>query len=201
MIAKITTAIFTSILAGVVLQTSPTQAATVEYDFTIDLFSGESFDGMFSFDDSTLTGIGFEALSPLENEANIQVDLSIFDQNITEADDVDFDEGFFPAINFFNGELVGLDLLAPVEIDEPGFGGILVRNDVFSFITDEYFTLLGPGSFPTGNFEDIRGTVSYQLSTTDSTTTPEPASILGFITLSFASIGSIKNKLVDTNKA
>lgn len=198
MIKNIATAILTTTaLTSIIVQTSEAQAATVKYDFTIELFSGESFEGILSFDDSPLTGVGNETLLPLEDEGNVQVNLTIFGENITEVDDVDFEEGLFPTVNFSDGELVGLDLLASVDVGEPEFGGFLVRNEVFSFLTNEYFNQLGPGSFPTDNFEDIRGTVSYE-----STTTPEPTSTLSLITLGFIGAGFMfKTRLINPNKA
>lgn len=178
------------VLTGsVALNSSNVQAATVKYNFTVDLFSGESFEGMFSFDNSTLTGRGAESLLPTEEAGNVKVMLSIFGENITEEDDVDFAEGLFPAVNFSNGNLIGLDILAPVEVGEPEFGGILVQNSNFSLITTEYFDLLGTGIVAVEDFQEFRGTVSYQL-----TTTPEPASILGLLTVGMIGAGSTVKK-------
>lgn len=188
---KIAMTIATSmVLTGsVVLNSFKVQAATVKYNFTIDLLSGESFAGMFSFDDSTLTGRGQEDLLPIEEAGNVKVNLSIFGENLTEEDDVDFAEGLFPAVNFSNGNLIGLDILAPVEVGEPEFGGILVQNSNFSFITTEYFDLLGTGIVEVDGFQDFRGTVSYQLATT-----PEPASLIGLLTVSMIGAGSAMKK-------
>lgn len=186
--------IATTVAGGIVLlgalafNSSKVEAATINYDLTIDLFSGESFTGMFSFDDSNLTGVGEEALLPADN---VKVTLPIFGEIITEEDDIDFEEGLFPAVNFSDGEFLGLDILAAANVGEPEFGGFLVVGNDFSFITTEYFDLLGPGSLPVEGFQEIAGTVSYELQTE---TTPESTSILSLLTLGAIGAGSIWKK-------
>ncbi|MDZ8140731.1 MAG: PEP-CTERM sorting domain-containing protein [Nostoc sp. DedQUE04] len=84
----------------------PTQAALVNYDFTVNATSGDrpgQYFGSFRYDDSTLTNTGLETLG-VEN--GLAVAFNYLGTNYTEADDTDFNS--FPIASFNNGKILGL---------------------------------------------------------------------------------------------
>ncbi|BDI17604.1 hypothetical protein ANSO36C_34060 [Nostoc cf. commune SO-36] len=84
----------------------PTQAALVNYGFTINATSGDNpgqYFGSFQYDDSALTNTGLETLG-VEN--GLAVAFNYLGTNYTEADDTDFNN--FPIASFNNGEVLGL---------------------------------------------------------------------------------------------
>ncbi|MBD2346189.1 PEP-CTERM sorting domain-containing protein [Anabaena subtropica] len=84
----------------------PTQAAIVNYSFTVDATSGSNpgqYFGSFRYDDSFLTGLGLETLG-VEN--GLTVAFNYLGTTYTEADDIDFD--LFPIVSFNDGQLQGL---------------------------------------------------------------------------------------------
>lgn len=128
-----------------------------------DLFLGESFFGTLVYDDSFLTGSGFELLaldSGLESFEFTYVGADLATPfTYTAADEIDFPD--FPQLGFTDGELSGL-------ID-----GLLYETEISpdaSFFFDGQF--FGTDEFVTGSFND--GAVTY---TTASV--PEPVAIAG----------------------
>ncbi|MDZ7954221.1 PEP-CTERM sorting domain-containing protein [Nostoc sp. DedQUE09] len=84
----------------------PTQAALVNYDFTVNATSGDrpgQYFGSFRYDDSTLTNTGLETLG-VEN--GLAVAFNYLGTNYTEVDDTDFNS--FPIASFNNGKILGL---------------------------------------------------------------------------------------------
>ena len=95
---------FTAIEANPV---KPVLAATVTYDFTVDVTSGslagtQGF-GFFSYDDSTLTGSGLETLGVNED---LTISFNFSGKVYNEADDVGFP--YFPFVQFQDNSFLGL---------------------------------------------------------------------------------------------
>lgn len=85
----------------------PTQAAVINYDFTVDVTSGDNpgqYSGSFRYDDSTLTNTGFEKIG---TERGLAVVFNYLGNTYTEKDDIDYAN--FPIVSFNNGVLQGLN--------------------------------------------------------------------------------------------
>ncbi|AFY46131.1 PEP-CTERM putative exosortase interaction domain-containing protein [Nostoc sp. PCC 7524] len=91
---------FAAAISIAAITAKPAQAAIVRYDFTVN--PGESF-GSFSFDDSTLTGLGLETIG-VEN--GLDVTFNYLGTTYTEEDDQSYD--FFPILTFNDGRIQGL---------------------------------------------------------------------------------------------
>lgn len=95
-------------LSFAVIAAIPVQAATITYNFRADVTSGallgQTFTGLLSYDDSTLTKVGSEFLSPAEG---LEVSFNFLGTAYTEKNDVNFPD--FPLTNFNNGVFEGLD--------------------------------------------------------------------------------------------
>ncbi|BAT52433.1 hypothetical protein NOS3756_13730 [Nostoc sp. NIES-3756] len=84
----------------------PTQAATVKYNFTANVTSGNNLGqylGSFEYDDSFLTSLGLETVGI---EDGLKVTFNYLDQTFTEEDDYDFPA--YPIVSFDSGQLLGL---------------------------------------------------------------------------------------------
>lgn len=172
--------------AGVSLATftaSPVQAATVGYNFDLyvvdGLYTGETGKGSFTYDDSTLTGNGLESLG---TDQGLSVQLNFLGTNYTEADDVNDNDDPLdvePLVNFFDGNLLGLDL------------SLLKFNDgPLILIRENNFNIPNFGSRQTLGY----GPVSY------SKPVPEPGSILGISALGVAWLLGRQKKLSAAKK-
>jgi len=159
------------------------QAATYQFQATLSesLFltgapeigrepTPDFYRGLFSFDDSLLTGIGLESLGA---EANLEVSLTE-DPRVNQSIDIRFPE--FPQVNFQDGELLGLDWYAVyhpfTNVPELNYPGDFVRisNDQLTDGFDPtFYTPADEARAPVLGF----GTVAY-------TEVPEPGSALGF---------------------
>ncbi|MBG1268199.1 PEP-CTERM sorting domain-containing protein [Nostoc sp. WHI] len=99
----------------------PTQAAVVNYDFTVNAISGDNpgqYFGSFQYEDSTLTGIGDENLG-VSNGLSIL--FNYLGTQYTESSD--FDYPLSPVVSFTNGNLLGLSYLVEDQFfigDNPG---------------------------------------------------------------------------------
>ncbi|MGF1521155.1 MAG: PEP-CTERM sorting domain-containing protein [Leptolyngbyaceae cyanobacterium] len=159
-----------SLLSGAaVLGTdAPVRAASIAADITVeivdgDLLSGETFFGTLTYDDSFLTGSGFEVLtvdSGLEAFEFTYVGPDLETPAVYSlSDDVGFPD--FPELGFTDGTLTGL-------ID-----GLLyeaaISSDASFFFDGQFF---GTDEFSTGSFND--GSVTYTVATV-----PEPVSAFG----------------------
>ncbi len=96
---------------------NPVQAATVTYDLTIDVTTGslagtQSF-GFFSYDDSTLTGIGLETLGV---NKGLSVDFDFLGKTYHETDENSYPD--FPVVQFQDRSLLGIEFLVQ---DPTGF--------------------------------------------------------------------------------
>ncbi|MDZ7994565.1 MAG: PEP-CTERM sorting domain-containing protein [Nostoc sp. EfeVER01] len=101
----ISVAVF-AVAISVAAVVKPTQAALVNYDFTVNATSGDrpgQYFGSFQYDDSTLTNTGLETLG-VEN--GLVVAFNYLGTNYTEVDDTDFNS--FPIASFNNGKILGL---------------------------------------------------------------------------------------------
>lgn len=172
--------------AGVSLATfaaSPVQAATIGYNFELyvvdGLYVGETGKGFFTYDDSTLTGNGLESLG---TDQGLSVQLNFLGTNYTEADDVNDNDDPLdvePLVNFFDGNLLGLDLS-------------LLKSDLgpLILIRENYFNMPNFSSRQTLGY----GSVSY------SKPVPEPGSVLGISALGVAWLLGRQKKLSAAKK-
>lgn len=158
--------------AGVVLSCAameanfmkPALAATITYDFTVDVTSGSlagiQGSGFFSYDDSTLKGIGLETLRA---NGGLDISFEFSGKTYNETDDINFPN--FPMVQFQDSSLLGLSFLA----EEPGFafqiGTPNPAPDVFG--GDEFIYGVRPDI-------DGEGVVSYS-----SRPVPEPSTLSG----------------------
>lgn len=145
-----------------------TENSTAFLDFDITLFSGQNFDGTFSYDPTVITGEG-EELARIEDDlGDFELTLDIFGQSFTEADDVDFGEGEppFPFATFEEGEIQGIDYLPPAaDVGVEGFGGFFIRQSELLFVEDAYFEVAGQGLDPVpvaGFNTQLVGIVDYE---------------------------------------
>ncbi|NEP18424.1 MAG: PEP-CTERM sorting domain-containing protein [Leptolyngbya sp. SIO4C1] len=125
--------------------------------------------GTFSFDDSSLTGVGFESLGA---EANLEVSLAE-DPRVNQNIDPRFPE--FPTVNFQDGELIGLDWFAVYHpftnvpaLDYPGDFVRISGTDLTDGFDPTFYTPPDEPRSPVLGF----GTVQYSV-------VPEPGTILG----------------------
>lgn len=95
-------AAFAAAISVAAIAPKSAQAAIVNYNFTVDTGSAQYL-GSLKYDDSFLTGSGFELLG-VENE--LTVAFNYLGNDYTEADDIDFDA--FPIVSFNDGQFQGL---------------------------------------------------------------------------------------------
>lgn len=162
----------------------PILAATITYDFTLDVTSGSltgiQGSGFFSYDDSTLTGIGLETLGDSEE---LSISFNFLGKAYNETDDADFPD--FPFVQFQDSSLLGLSFLT-------------VRNDEFRFQienSDPNPDVLGGNEFTFSSPLDIEGSgiVNYSLRPV-----PEPSAISGVVLLGLG--GLLLKKRVSSPK-
>ena len=108
LLPKFSIAIVTAALSTGVIATSQAQNSTVSYDFTINVtkgsLAGKSFNGSFSYDNSTLKGIGVEELGVTQG---LKACFNYLGRNYSESDDRDYPT--FPKLVFENGKIKQLD--------------------------------------------------------------------------------------------
>lgn len=165
-------ATFAVALCFTTLDAKPTQAAVVNYNFTVNATSGANpgqYFGSFSYDDSNLTGIGEESLDVSNGLLSVVFDY--LGTRYTEVDDIDFSTGLAPLVSFRDGQLLGLSYLVENQffisgdLDNPFIGG----NNFYSI---ESADLLSANQV---------GTVTYS-------TVPEPLAVVGTAIASFAGL-------------
>ncbi len=186
-------------LAGISLTVIPAQAFTIAYRFTL---TGQVYDyidqelvnlgqmgsGTLQFDGSGLTGEGLETLTPTQNKLTFTMTHDLVPETITESsehynhwlDDIGFDHPYVrvsnPQVQYREGVFQGLYFFLDRGIFEPGIG-IYGRNWRTSSELD-----------PRG-LSTVGGSIHY---TPIPTPVPEPASILGV--LSLAGVGLWKHR-------
>lgn len=96
----------------------PVQALPVTYDFTVVVtqgsLAGNTFNGSFSYDDSTLSGVGVEEIGVVDG---LTITMTFFGQDYLETADIDYPA--FPKLIFDEGEIQRLDFWI-----EPGERGV-----------------------------------------------------------------------------
>lgn len=190
---------FAAALGTAINTAHPAQAATVKYQFQATLTESifltgvpeigleanpDFYKGIFSFDDASLTGIGFESLGA---DADLQVSL-IEDPRVDQALDPRFPE--FPTVNFQDGELLGLDWFAVYhpftnvpELDYPGDFVRISGTELTDGFDPTFYTPEEEPRSPVLGF----GTVEYSA-------VPEPETILGLLATVFGSSWMTKKK-------
>ncbi|BCL37288.1 PEP-CTERM sorting domain-containing protein [Nostoc sp. MS1] len=153
-------------------EVKPTQAAVVNYNFTVNATSGANpgqYFGSFRYDDSNLNGIGEESLDISNGLLSVVFDY--LGTRYTEVDDIDFPTGLAPLVSFRDGQLLGLSYLVE---DQFFIGGDLNTP----FLGGNTFYSIESADLLTANQV---GTVSYS-------TVPEPLAVLGTAIASFAGL-------------
>lgn len=154
------------------VEVKPTQAAVINYNFTVNATSGANpgqYFGSFSYDDSNLTGVGEESLDVSNGLLSIKFDY--LGTQYTEVDDVDYQTGVAPVVSFKDGKLLGLSYLVEDQffiggdLDDPFVGG----NIFYSVESADLFTA------------NQVGTVTYS-------TVPEPLAVVGTAIASVAGL-------------
>ncbi|MBN3924681.1 PEP-CTERM sorting domain-containing protein [Nostoc sp. NMS4] len=156
----------------------PTQAALVNYGFTVNATSGSNpgqYFGSFRYDDSTLTGLGEETLG-VNNGLSILFDY--LGTQYTEASDFDYPSS--PVVSFTNGNLSRLSYL----VEDRFFIG----NDPVNPNTGgtKFYSILSADLLSTTEV----GTVTYS----KSTTVPEPMTLGGIAIASTIALGMKRKK-------
>lgn len=92
----------------------PTTAITLTSDFTVNVSNGplidNTYSGSFTYDDSVLTGAGFEFVSPTAGGLSLSfnfVDSGLMPKTYTELDDQGY--SLYPRVEFQNRNLYGLN--------------------------------------------------------------------------------------------
>ncbi|MBE9038258.1 PEP-CTERM sorting domain-containing protein [aff. Roholtiella sp. LEGE 12411] len=141
---------------------APTQAAVVNYNFTVNATSGNNageYYGSFQYDDSSLTGTGEETLK-VNN--GLSVLFNYLGTQYTEASDIDYEAGLSPLVGFKDGKLLGLSYL----VEDQFFIG---NNPENSDMGGKKFYTIISAAFPSTT--EV-GTVSYSK-------VPEPLTLGG----------------------
>lgn len=145
---------FAAAISIAAIAPKPAEAAIVRYNFAFD---GNS--GSFEYDDSFLTGLGFENLG---TDEGLKIAFNYLGNNYTEADDIDFQSlplGF-PIVSFNNGQIQGLSY----------------------FVADQFIIGSDPSTPEVGgrNFYTISNSVDTTLAgTVTYTKVPEPFAVGG----------------------
>ena len=164
---KLAVATTSAALSFVAIEANPVQAATITYDFDVNITSGplgdNIYEGFFSYDDSTLTGIGREKVGVAEE---LSIVFEFLGETYTEVDDNNFDFNF-PFGEFQYDSLVGLQYIIN---DTP-------NNSILSIFGDNPNGLGGGDRFQyvdVNSFEVNEGRVTYSLRPV-----PEPGMAVG----------------------
>ncbi|MEL6136014.1 MAG: PEP-CTERM sorting domain-containing protein [Cyanobacteria bacterium J06626_23] len=185
-------------LGAVALTAPSTHAAVLTYEFQATLDNGffltgapeigvepapDFYKGIFSFDSSALTGIGFESLGLNDG---LEINL-VNDPRVDETLDPRAPE--FPVVNFQDGELLGLDWLAiyhpftaVAELDYPGDFVRISGTELTDGFDPTFYT---PEDEPRQPILGS-GTVAYSQ-------VPEPATLLGLATAAL-SLGAVHRR-------
>ena len=139
---------------GFVLALGPVSAfATVVENFTAivvgdDPFTGNNYFGSFSYDETVLTGVGFEELDPVFGA--VTVDFTFEGQAFDETNEVDFNA--FPILAFLDGvpndiQYMLVEGLSGVDFNDPTvrevlLEGALVPDGTGGFTADAFVTVI-----------------------------------------------------------
>lgn len=197
MYQKLTVAAAAATLSFAAME-AKSQAATITYDFTVDVTSGPLSDtqpfGFFTYDDSTLIGSGLETLGV---DQGLSISFNFLNKTYDETDDIGFPT--YPTVQFQDSDLLGLSF---VTFYAPSFQTFGIGNEV-----DISTGVIGSGggnifaydTDPSIEFEGL-GTVKYS-----PRPVPEPNTVVGLGALGLAlllkRVTSRKTKaMVDTAK-
>jgi hypothetical protein len=204
---KLTTTAASIALSFSVMKANSVQAAIITYDFTTDLVSGflsasalefnllfdrQPINGFFSYDDSTLLGVGLEVLGEPEG-----LTAYLRRQSLVNSPFLIPGIGVprLPlAVTFVDGELLGLGAVFitagtsssrfPINFEGIEIDRQQVRN-IYRF--QRFFT-------STVYEEDVYGNVQYSLRTVDATSVPEPSMVFGTCVFGLASLVKLVKK-------
>ncbi|BCL39214.1 hypothetical protein [Nostoc sp. MS1] len=140
------------------------KAATITYDVQVAIDSGplngKNYKGFFSYDDSSLTGIGDEAIA-----------LSNFGFSF-EGKTYNLASDPYAQVNFNNGSFLGLDF-AVASAPSPTFiSGFFDLNEAFFS-----YDLSGSSAFGRSG----TGGITFTLRSNNPATTPEPTAVMGLL--------------------
>jgi hypothetical protein len=128
------------------------QAATVTYNFEVNVTSGNYFgkyNGQFSYDDSVLTKRGEEIVTQANGDLSLL--FNFLNKTYTSGDELEFPT--FPGVYFRDGLLYGLSFLVVPPKADPGF-----------FLLGSEFTVGNKGSASEAYFNgELVGLVTYWL--------------------------------------
>jgi hypothetical protein len=189
-------------LSLTVIGVKPTQAAQVIYQFKATLIESiflegapeigleanpDFYIGRFMFDDSLLTGVGFESLGVAEGLSVVLAS----DPRVNEEIDLRYPN--FPTVNFQDGELLGLDWFAVYhpftavpELDYPGDFLRISGTELTDGFDPTFYTPEEEPRSPVLGF----GTVAYSR-------VPEPSTIVG-LAIAAMSVGLFGKKKLDS---
>ena len=184
---KLAVATATAALSLAAMEAENVQAATIIYDFTVDVTSGPltgtQSSGSFSYDDLALTGTGLETLGVNEG---LSVSFDFLVETYNETNDIDSPN--YPIVQFQDQSLLGLNFnvfyasslqFAIADEIDASIGAVgLGGGNVFAYDTD-----------PNAAFEGL-GTVTYR-------PVPEPSSVVG---LSVLGLGFLLRKKVTSSR-
>ena len=92
----------------IVINGYPSLAKPITYDFTVKVsegsLAGNTYQGSFSYDDETLSGVGKEEIGVMDG---LTVNMNYFGKDYTEEDDRDYPK--FPKLVLEDGEVQQLD--------------------------------------------------------------------------------------------
>ena len=158
-------------LSLALIDTNPALAAKITYDVEVSVESGDLAKGYFSYDDSTLTGIGEEFLPVLEMKIDLP-DLTYTHQS------ADLD----PEVVFFDGEFLGASFADDTISFVPGFSSLDEAS--FAYNSEE----LGVGMVP------VNYSVRADSPPSEPTPVPEPSTFLGLSILGLGLLLARKKK-------
>merc|ERR1712178_588335 len=110
---KLSFVVTTTVLSLSVINANPINAASITYDFEVNVSTGsllgDTYSGSFEFDDSTLTDVGEESLSVSELSFNLLgvnfTEASFFNPVLARFDDGDFSYLTLPNGSLSRGEI------------------------------------------------------------------------------------------------
>lgn len=168
---------------GVVLVgfgSSSAQAASLTYDFAVNVGSGElvgkQYNGFLTFDDANITGVGAERINPSQGLA---VSFNFLGRNYAKSNDLGFPD--YPIIDFFNGSLQGLSFLVLDNALNPNLRQFAIGSSTRGSDAGGTYFIYGTSDFSVMNGE---GSVSYKQRNT--VPVPTPALLPGLIGLGMA---------------
>ncbi|MEM9567957.1 MAG: hypothetical protein AAF974_06575 [Cyanobacteria bacterium P01_E01_bin.34] len=103
-----------ALTAGSLLAISPAYSVPITYRFTVEVtegsLTGNTFEGMISFDDEAVSGEGKEVLLV---EDGLSVTMTMLGETINELQDVDYPQ--YPQLTLVDGDVERLDFWAESE--------------------------------------------------------------------------------------